>query len=304
MFRKERHRTYDFTNFYPDHFDYEIPRLAGLWDYPEMENEVHAFDDFPGWGFQIPVFSSRAINVLVDLLEANGEILPIRTSRGDYSAYQTLTIADGVLDVANTKGNWTSACPGMFSDIGTYCFHGSGLDELSIFRVREHPSRVLVTSTFKDRVDGNGLNGFRMKQVWPVLSREERIRERKQQSKRSKIEINGRLKDYQAHTVVIHLPIDGDSPSAAEEEKIGAIRKQLNDDLVLDALDSPYFGSVAGYEQGDSTHRLLLTCPDADRLIDRIAPILRSLDWPSQIRISRRSRPIWWDGAKDKFVEI
>ena len=113
------------------------------------------------------MFSQRAVNVLRDFLEPNGELLPLTTKRGKYYAYQTLTVADGVLNVAKTRGEILKAP--MFGDITTYSFYKSKLEGLTIFRVREHPSRVLVTTAFKERVEANGLLGFGLDQLCRIV---------------------------------------------------------------------------------------------------------------------------------------
>ena len=302
-------RECDFTHFDFDTVNYEIPRLKGRWDRPTMlrQEKVAAYNDFPACP-HVPVFSQRAVSVLFDFLEPNGELLPLTTKRGKYFAFQTLTIADGILNVTKTKGSVRK--PPIFDDVSTYSFYKSKLSGLTIFRVREEPSTVLVTLAFKQRIESNGLLGFDLEKVWPVPSRAEEIAERAIRANRRKVKAGVVWRDYQKETVVIRLPLTGDSPSTAEGKKLDKFRSALDEKLVLRSPKDAYFGSIVAYggseesDKEDKTYCIYLNCPEAQRLIDYIKPEISSLKWKGDVKVSKRNAPYWDEDAVDKFVEL
>ena len=87
-----------YEDLYPD-FDSKIgewvvPRLSAIWKPLHVLGRVRPYNDFPSMGHSYPVFSARAVDVLRDVLEGNGELLPLVTSVGDYSYFNCTTVAD------------------------------------------------------------------------------------------------------------------------------------------------------------------------------------------------------------------
>lgn len=298
-------RVYDFTHFYPDKFSYTIPSLKRKWDNPELlrQSKVAPFNDFPCCGFYVPVFSARAIAALRAFLEPNGELLPVRTTRGQYMAYQTRTIADGILNVSKTVGDFRKDVS-LFSDITKYAFYKSKLGGLTIFRVREDPSRVLVSNVFKDAVERNGLNGFNLVKVWPHPKPSDVAAEKRKRNRQRKIYVDGKMRDRQEETAILILPLESKTPSASEQKAIDRLRSTLNHRLVLKHPGDEYYGSTEGYELSRSKYRLLISCPDVDRLLGHLAPTLRRLKWPSLMTVAKRNGQFWDDKATESVVNL
>ena len=63
--------------------NWQVIRMAPTWKPVEVVGRVRKFNDFPCIGL-MPAFSERAINALRDLLEPNGELLPLKSSLGNY----------------------------------------------------------------------------------------------------------------------------------------------------------------------------------------------------------------------------
>ncbi|WP_442511338.1 imm11 family protein [Novipirellula sp. SH528] len=298
-------RVYDFTHFYPTKFNYTIPSLKRKWDNPVLDEQdkVAPFNDFPCCDFYVPVFSARAVDVLREFLAPNGELLPVRTSRGQYMAYQTRAIAEGILNVSRTVGDLRDNVP-LFSDITKYAFYKSKLGGLTIFRVREDPSPVLVTNAFKDAVERNGLNGFNLIRVWPHPTPREAAAEKQKRKQRSKIKINGKMRGRQEKTIILILPLKDKAPSASEQKAIDRLRAILNERLVLKHPGDEYYGSTEGYELSKRRYRLLISCPDADWLLGHLARSIRGINWGVPITVAIRDSEFWDSGAPESVIDL
>src|ERR1700685_545939 len=66
---------------------WRVKRFARTWITPKVNGIVRKCQDYPGIDIVSPAFSERAVEVLRDFLEPNGEILPINTRSGKYFAY-------------------------------------------------------------------------------------------------------------------------------------------------------------------------------------------------------------------------
>src|SRR5690349_9890392 len=56
--------------------------MKANWPVPEVVGRVRRFNDYPG--ADMPAFSQRAVDMLRDILEANGELLPVKHELGTY----------------------------------------------------------------------------------------------------------------------------------------------------------------------------------------------------------------------------
>jgi len=120
--------------------------------------------DTPGLSTHIPVFNSKAVKVLADLLQSNGEFLPITCDGKDFFVFNVTRVIDA-LDEANCELKLFS--DGGIMDIVRYAFFYEKLAGVNIFKI---PQAVLmdvfVTDPFVDRVKGAGLKGFEFRLVW------------------------------------------------------------------------------------------------------------------------------------------
>lgn len=80
----------DFDGRNPKLLDWEPISLAHFWQPYVALGPVQPYNDYPTIS-RIPAFSERAVNVLRDFLEPNGELLPVQTNAGTYYAYNILT---------------------------------------------------------------------------------------------------------------------------------------------------------------------------------------------------------------------
>jgi hypothetical protein len=115
--------------------------------------------DFPSLIGHIPVFSQRAAEALGDMLEPNGQLLPLDCGRGVYYAYNVTKLVDALDEEQSEIVRFSS---GRIMDIRRYALAGEGLDEgLTIFKLSVTPLlRVFVTGRFVEAVELSGLVGF------------------------------------------------------------------------------------------------------------------------------------------------
>ncbi|NJN23304.1 MAG: hypothetical protein HC810_01410 [Acaryochloridaceae cyanobacterium RL_2_7] len=129
-----------------------------------MSNEWHPLEIEPGEGtehLELPdfdatplwhMFSHRAVDALADILEPNGELLPVIYPECEYYAYNCLTLAD-VVD--------SEKCDPIYDNFRKLIFRKDALDGLTIFVMKDCPwVDLLVTDTFVERVKQSNLKGF------------------------------------------------------------------------------------------------------------------------------------------------
>ncbi len=149
--------------------DWQANRLAGIWKPRAVIGDVQAMNDYPMVG-SAPAFSERAVVALRDLLQPNGEILPLETPTGvgTYFVYNTLTIAD-VLDESRSDISWFGCNEkNLARQIFHHEFVAEKLGGLSIFRIPISRYFIYVTETFVARAREHGLQGFDFRKVWPL----------------------------------------------------------------------------------------------------------------------------------------
>jgi hypothetical protein len=121
----------------------------------------------------VPTFSAKAVEALRDLLEPNGEILPLECDNGEYFAFNVTTVVP-VLDRKASEIEWLAIDrlkkrEGVMAEkIIHYEFHANEIEPLAIFRIPEDVTGYYVTERFFQRVEQNGLFGFDMRKVWPL----------------------------------------------------------------------------------------------------------------------------------------
>ena len=289
----EHGRTYDFTHFFPTSDSFKVPSLKRKWDTPTFTHQenVSPFNDFPCCDFHVPVFSQRAAEVLRNFLEPNGELLPVNAKYGTYFAYQTMTIADGVLNKSKTEGIPLDEFPQGFFDISVYSFFKTKLDEYSVFRVREKPSEILVSEEVKIQAEANRLLGFFFDPIWSSDGGAmDGIKLDKKRSEKA-----------QSKTLVLHLAMSDDSVTKSERAKIRRLRRKLNDDIVVRDVEEEYVGSLAGEEIEDGWIKIFMPCPEPEILLERIRNTLTSFVAMKK-RLSLRDAPYWVD-AEDLWLD-
>lgn len=273
------------------------PRLKESWVPPRVKGRVGPFNDYPGINFTDPAFSQRAVHVLKDFLEPNGELLPLISDVGvPYYFYNITTISDA-LNVKNTQGHWMS--PSVYTHIDYFAFHRPKLAGLSIFRIYEKPSWVFVTDQFVRRAEEHGLNGFNFIKVWPFPQGVSWQQENKKHSRQRKV-----AKVMKQHSLVLIFPLNGQKPSTAETKTIKRYEDELDAQLVVPSLQAPYFGSYEGRDKVPGELRLFLSCPDVDRLVQKLQPWLEHLDWPAIRYAMKRYGNMYDENAEEEVLEF
>lgn len=274
------------------------------WKPVKVTGRVRAFNDYPCVS-TISAFSHRAIHALRDLLEPNGELLPLISDVGAYFAYNILTSAHDALDVERSDIQWVTK-PTMVSQVKRYIFDPEGVKALSIFIVPEDPMITFVTDVFVRRVQEHGLNGFSFVKLWPLPDDVDWWDLQKQQWKKEQSQGLPSGQTVKGNTVVIRLSLQDSKsshPNPAEQQKISQLMDQLDAILVEVKSKEPGVGSLEGRDEIVGETRLFLTCPNADALVDRLRPWLRKLVWPQGFSILKRYGEYGDPNAPEEYTD-
>jgi hypothetical protein len=160
--------------------------MRAIWRPIEYKVNVVPKEKYDGWKYppsdvygccKKVIFSRKAVEALYDLLEANGEILPLifEGKENEYFAYNVLTVSNAVDE---EKSEIDRRQDGRFSYIKRYEFDPTQVAGLTIFKTWENkapkvPSshtfvsvEVFVTDPFVKRVKEAGLFGFDFRLKW------------------------------------------------------------------------------------------------------------------------------------------
>ena len=269
------------------------PKLAEYWTTPAAQGRVADFNDYPCLDMVLPAFSERAVNVLRDFLEPNGEILPLATSTNtNFFFFNILTISDS-LDRESSQCEFWCDPATTATNIDYFSFDVQKLQAHSIFRIPELPMSVFVTNHFVDRVESHQLQGFEYTKVWPIPPdvnwRLQEVDDREE---------HRRLKQ---HTLVLALPLHGTSE---ESTKINLFENRLDERLKVESLQSEYLGTYEGSEFVGEECRLFLSCPDVDRLLNYLRTDIEQFQWHDSMKIYRRYGRLYQTEAKEKMTMI
>jgi hypothetical protein len=180
-------------DFQMDHFDGKPMRA--IWRPIEYKVNVVPKEKYDGWKYPPSdvyanggkvIFSRKAVDALSDMLEVNGEILPLifEGKENEYFAYNVLTVSNAVDE---EKSEIDRRQDGRFSHIKRYEFDPTQLTGLIIFKTWENKSprvpnshtyvsvEVFVTDSFVKRVKEAGLFGFDFRLKWSGPTNDELI---------------------------------------------------------------------------------------------------------------------------------
>lgn len=256
-----------------------------MWTPQFAKGAVRPFVDYTRVS-RIPVFSQRAVSVLREFLEPNGELLPLLTKKGTYFVYNILKKSTA-LDVSRSTAKFVpeSSKETAFS-VDYFWFEESKLEGHSIFRIREMPAKVLVSDAFKARAEQAGLNGFYFIKVWPFPEGESWDRAETLRSR----ELRKQQEPLRGHCLTIRLSVAG--KESTDEEGEAALRLAHEVDELLsagrDKKDDEFIGAVEAVEPAKREAQIILACPDVDRLADFIRPWVTSIDWPRAVKIEKQ----------------
>jgi hypothetical protein len=287
----------------PRRRDWKVPRLAKVWKPVKVIGRVRKFNDYPCIG-SIPAFSQRAVDALRDLLEPNGELLPLISPLGSYYAYNVTTVAD-VLDLEHSEIHWGRK-PIAF-DIKRYVFRAEQLQMLSIFRIPEEPSGTYVTEVFASRVREHSLEGFNLIPAWP-LPPGTRFIDMVKKARRSHKRMNlPKGQTVKGNSVVFRLRSASKRGRFTKEEKarIERLMDELDGILVDPDSRDQAPGNLEGHEYiGENECRWFVSCPDADALVKKLWTWLKSLRWKGKLLVMKRYGEYVDTSAREEYVDL
>lgn len=295
-------RIRDFYPSLPIQAQWTPPHVSGVWRPLRVTGRVRAWNDFPTVAMTVPAVSQRAVDALRDILDRNGELLPLEYDHGRWFAYNCWTVVD-IVDHASSAISFDR---GVRKEFDHYAIFADRLASLTLFRMRENVSPSLyATQPFVDRVRQAGLRNFVFEKIWPWPKGTIWVHENK------KLRAQRKLKEGPAnlgrHSVVIRLMLAevNRKPNKQEREHVELIMDTL-DALLADphaTYDAPVFGNLEGDEPVNGEHRLFLCCPDADRLVERLRLWLHHLDWPGPVVVVKRYGDMHDEDAPEKALE-
>jgi hypothetical protein len=242
---------------------------------------------------------------LRDLLEPNGELLPVRHRLGTYYFYNCTRMTNSA-DLA--KSDVVRLDGGLITRINGLAFVEKQLTGLTIFRERTQLCYLFCTQVFVDRVEEAGLQGFAFTPIWPLpegvtyhdeMYRVSRLSQKWKPKETPALEIK-------ANTIVLRLYCGRKKASkqeiAAAEAVMSHLEKVLYDPDQKDA--ESYFGNVEGHDVVAGEIRVFLSAPDCDRLVDRLMAALRSLPWPRKFHVVKRRGEYVDEAAAEEYVRV
>jgi Immunity protein family (Imm11) len=267
--------------------EWVVPRLSGIWKPPRVVGRVRPYNDFPCLALSYPVFSQRAVELLGNVLEPNGELLPLVTSVGSYFLFNCTTVAD-VIDFERSKLDYLNT--NSILEIDHLEVFEDRLAALSIFQLRKYPGRCCVTDAVARRIREARLEGFEFRKLWPLPKDVPYWLHRKRPECHDELTAQPRPEPraIKGNAVVLTLALQRDEPSQEEKSRFEQIADHLDAILVNPRRDAKYIGNVEIAEFVPGEARYFFSCPDADELAKKLKPWVIALDWLGQKRLVKR----------------
>jgi hypothetical protein len=141
--------------------------------YSHIPGDYPVLGGFPGYPIT-PVFSQKAVNALANLLEGNGELLPLICEFGQYYAFNITSEVDALdeerseLKLNSELYPYETPSEPDFYLVTRFAFHPDRVADLSIFKLpkRNRKNRPLVTERFVQRVQEADLKGMAFNLLW------------------------------------------------------------------------------------------------------------------------------------------
>jgi hypothetical protein len=129
-------------------------------------DEQHEFrqSDFPWLGSDALVMRPSAVEALRDILDANGEVLPLSTDDG----VELFVLNARVIDALDEANSSLMKFPGTnrIMRIKKVAFVASAIEGVDLFRLPHRASSTYVSERFVERVKKAGLRGLVFNKVW------------------------------------------------------------------------------------------------------------------------------------------
>jgi hypothetical protein len=158
---------YDVTNFEHRMIDSWKP-IAIQWSQDLLKRKTV---DIPPFWDNISIIPQHVVTKIGDLLEQNGELLPLESQDGDFYLYHVTNVLNNVLDIENSYVQWSSLNPSEMTDVYLYTFFKENLRDEMIFKMplygtdRLQP-RCFATNKFKSIVEQNKITGWQFDLIW------------------------------------------------------------------------------------------------------------------------------------------
>lgn len=120
--------------------------------------------DFPWLGSDALVLRRTAVDALRDMLDANGELLPLATDDG----VELVVFNARVIDALDVSNSTLVMFPGTqrVLRVKKVAFVASAIEGSDLFRLPHRASSTYVSSRFVDRVRQASLRGLIFNRVW------------------------------------------------------------------------------------------------------------------------------------------
>ena len=263
---------------------------------PGRASDVHArgrvapYNDYPCINMQIPAFSERAVKFLEDFLCANGELLPFQFEGREYFAYNCQTVVDA-LDYESIFGRAVKARDTL-TWLHRFEFFQDKVQGLSIFKLREFFGRVFVSNVFAERVLESGLCGFDFVKVWPLPPEVDYFTSHKAGLEQVKEMGFWNGQPIKGESMVIEFLPTATKLTAVERSGIAKLEDELDAQLKVHSADPRhYFGCLEARRTTKGITKLYLSCPNAERLFEKLRPWLKTIDRPSKPKIFLKKVP-------------
>ncbi len=279
------------------------PRLQATWEPIRVLGRVRPYNDFPSMGLSYPVFSQRAVDVLRDILEANGELLPLTSTVGSYFLYNCTTIAD-IIDLQRSKVDFLNKF--TILEIDNMQVYEDRLNGLSIFQIKSYPGRCFVVDSVAHRIREAKLEGIELRKIWPLPKNVPYWLYRKHPECHDKYTAQPvvEVRPIKGNAVVLRLFLVGENPTDEEKLKFEEIADQLDAILVNPRRRAKYYGNLEITEFVAGEARYFFSCPDADDLAKKLKPWVRELDWPGQKSLVKRYGAFGDAKATEELVKL
>ena len=252
--------------------------LKEKWIPPRVEGRVPEFQDFSALDFILPVFNSKACEILKQFLEPNGELLKIDSPKGDYYFYNVTNILDA-LNVERSKLEYLRK-PALASDITYFSFNEDIIKNQSIFRFYEFPMMLVVSDKFVETVKKHNLTGFDFKKIWP-LPEGTNWRDYTEDEDSSVVE------DPKGSTVIVILSFSS-SQDAECNQFTSKLEDSLDEVLAVKNIDDKCYGTQEGRDIVDNQYRIFFSCPNADDLIEHISLLLKPIKY-AEVQVFKKA---------------
>lgn len=285
---------------------WEAPRLKDRWPTPPVTGNVRRFNDLPDVNLNTLAFSQRAVDVLRDMLEPNGELLPVKHKIGTFYVYNCTTLVN-CLDLERSE--FTKYKKTMIISMKRFYFIESLVKDLTIFRLRSESSNVFCTQPFVDRVNQHGLQGFVFIKLWSSEkgSTDWLLEWKRAARKAEKIRPGeGPPVPVKGNTVVIRLYTEKKKASKAETAAANRIMDGIETRLydAGQAKDQDYFGNIEGHDVVDHEIRIFMSAPDCHRLVEHLRPYLKKLPWKGRYQVLKRFGEYVDIEAREEYVRL